>query len=58
MNNTNGVSMKKEINKYGTICYYDENRKLHREDGPAIEYTSGDKDGLKMENFIEKMVQL
>ena len=42
------------------------NGKRHREDGPAIEYTNGDKywyingikNGIKMENFNEKMVQL
>ena len=33
------------INEYGTKCHYsDRNMKiLHREDGPAIEYTNGDK---------------
>ena len=39
----NGISMKKEIDEFGNIFYYNENNKLHREDGPAIEYVDGDK---------------
>ena len=35
--------MRKVIDKYGTICYYNENNELHREDGPAVEYASGNK---------------
>ena len=35
--------MKKEINEYGTIRYYNENNELHREDGPAVELVNGDK---------------
>ena len=31
---------------------------LHREDGPAAEFSDGEKIGIKMEKFIEKMVQL
>jgi hypothetical protein len=30
------------INKSGNKCYY-LNNKLHREDGPAVEYSNGDK---------------
>lgn len=30
----------KTVCDYGTICYYS-NNKLHREDGPAIEWTAG-----------------
>ncbi len=28
--------------EYGNICYYEDNE-LHREDGPAVEYTTGSK---------------
>ena len=35
--------MKKEIDIFGTIHYYNDNNELHREDGPALESTSGDK---------------
>ena len=33
--------MKKIIDEFGTICYYNENDEYHREDGPAIEYKDG-----------------
>ncbi len=33
----------KEINKFGTIIYYNEQDQCHREDGPALEYTNGEK---------------
>ena len=46
-----------EIDEYGTKRYY-VNEKLHREDGPAAEFSDGEKIGIKMEKFIEKMVQL
>jgi len=48
--------LKKEIAFYlfGTKCWYLNNKK-HREDGPAIEYTSGIKDWfLNGESFLEK----
>jgi hypothetical protein len=46
------------INDAGTIHWFDQEDKLHREDGPAIEYADGDKFGFGMDNIIEKMVQL
>ena len=39
--------MKKVINKFGTIYYYNENNEYHREDGPAVEYVSGYKEWWK-----------
>ena len=30
--------MRKEIDKWGTIFYYNEKNKLHREEGPAMEF--------------------
>ena len=33
----------KEIDKDGTICYYNDKEQLHREDGPAAEYLDGTK---------------
>ena len=33
--------MRKIINKFGETYYYNENDKLHREDGPAKEYPNG-----------------
>ena len=39
----NGISMKKEINEFGTISYYNNKNEYHREDGPAIEYADGEK---------------
>ena len=47
--------MTKEITKNGTIFYYGDNGFIHREGGPAVEYTNGDKYWCKMENFIGKM---
>ena len=45
------------IDLYETkYCYLD--NKLHREDGPAIEHPAGQNCGIKMENFIGKMVRL
>ena len=43
--------MKKEIDEFGNIFYYNENNKLHREDGPAIEYVDGDKWWYKNEKL-------
>ena len=40
---TNSISMRKAINKFGSICYYNDNNELHREDGPAMERTDGSK---------------
>ena len=37
---TNGFSMRKEIDKCGTIRYYNKNNELHREEGPAIEWAA------------------
>jgi hypothetical protein len=31
------------VNENGTTMWYNEDNKLHREDGPAIEYTDGSK---------------
>ena len=31
----------KRIDKYGTIRYYNDEEQLHREDGPAFEYSNG-----------------
>ena len=35
--------MKKIINKFGTIFYYNDNGEYHRENGPAVEYKNDDK---------------
>ena len=35
--------MKKEIDIFGTIHYYNDKGQFHREDGPAVEYVSGTK---------------
>ncbi len=35
--------MRKEIDQFGNVYYYNEHDQLHREDGPAIEYANGDK---------------
>jgi hypothetical protein len=37
------MKLTKEVNEYGDIFYYNENGELHREDGPAVEYSSGSK---------------
>ena len=34
---------KKEITEFGTICYYNADGQEHRLDGPAVEYSNGDK---------------
>ena len=39
--------MRKEITKTGTIRYFNENNEILREDGPAIEYSSGTKEWYK-----------
>ena len=31
------------VDEYGTIQWYNESNKLHRENGPAVEYPNGDK---------------
>ena len=33
----------KDIDGYGTIRFYNDKKRLHREDGPAIESANGDK---------------
>ena len=35
--------MKRIVDKDGTICYYNDEGKHHREDGPAIEFLNGAK---------------
>ena len=35
--------MRKEIDSSGTIRYYNDRNRLHREDGPAVEYADGSK---------------
>ena len=35
--------VRKEVDIYGTIRYYNEQNRSHREDGPAIEYIDGHK---------------
>ena len=39
-------SYKIKIDRYGTKCYY-LNEKLHREDGPSIEFANGEKHWYK-----------
>ena len=34
----------KELNEFGDTFYHNERGDLHREDGPAIEYTDGSKE--------------
>ena len=43
--------MRKEIDEDGTICYFNEKNEYHREDGPAVEYTSGNKFWCKNGEF-------
>ena len=43
--------MTKEITKNGTIFYYGDNGFIHREGGPAVEYTNGDKYWCKNGKF-------
>ena len=38
-----GISMRKAINEFGTIYYYNDKGEYHREDGPSVEWTNGDK---------------
>ena len=35
--------VKSRIEGYGNKCYYNDKGQLHREDGPAVEYTNGDR---------------
>ncbi len=35
--------VRKEIDSFGNIRYYNDKGQFHREDGPAIEYANGDK---------------
>jgi len=35
------MKIKKEVDYYGTIHYFNEKNQHHREDGPAIEYSNG-----------------
>ncbi len=44
MAKTKGISIKKEIGKYGDVYYYNEQNQLHREGGPAVECANGDKE--------------
>lgn len=37
------ITYKVTVNDYGTIKWYNEEGKLHREDGPAVEYSYGTK---------------
>jgi hypothetical protein len=37
------MKITKDIDYYGTICYYNEQGQWHREDGPAVEWSDGDK---------------
>ena len=46
-----GFSMKKIIDIRGTIFYYNKNGERHREDGPAVEYTNGDKYWFKNNKY-------
>ena len=49
-----------EINSNGSKFYYNDKamKILHREDGPAIEGSNGDKEWWLMESVIVKMVLL
>ena len=40
---TDDFPMRKEIDRFGTIRYYNDKGKLHREDGPAMELANGTK---------------
>ena len=37
------MDMSPYTNEYGDKFWYDSNGELHREDGPAVEYSNGDK---------------
>ena len=39
--------MRKEIDKYGTIRYYNDKGESHREDGPSVECANGTKEWYK-----------
>ena len=39
----NGISMRKEIDKNGTIYYYNDKGEYHGEEEPAVEYADGTK---------------
>jgi hypothetical protein len=34
----------KKVDEKGNVFYYNENDKLHRDDGPAVEWANGDKE--------------
>ena len=36
--------VRREVDAYGTVRYYNKDEKLHRLDGPAIKYANGDKE--------------
>ena len=38
------MKITKDIDYYGTIHYYNEQGQWHREDGPAVEWSDGDKE--------------
>ena len=38
------MNITKDIDEYGNIFYYNENKLRHREDGPAIEWANGNKE--------------
>jgi hypothetical protein len=35
------MKITREVDKWGTIVYHNENGKLHREDGPAVIWSNG-----------------
>ena len=37
------MNITKKVDEYGNICYYNEQGQYHREDGPAVEWSDGDK---------------
>ena len=41
----------REVDKYGTIRYYNKERQLHRLDGPAVEYNDGSKEWYQNGNL-------
>ncbi len=43
MEKIEGISIRKEIDQFGDVYYYNEQNQLHREDGPAVECANGDK---------------
>jgi len=43
LSNTKEPFYNVEINRFGTIFYYDEDGKFHNLNGPAIEYVDGSK---------------